>query len=410
MKSDIDALMAKRNLDAIIIVADEIYNPPLDYMMNDGHITTGLMIKRHGAQPVLYVSSMETEEAARSGYEVRIYNDPGLIALVQEHKDISRGHAAWWGRILAACGLEGGRIGLYGAGDFSFILGRVALLKELCPQYEFVGETVLTGTLFDEAFATKGSDEIERLRSVAQRTDLVMQQTWDWLTSHHAEGGLLVGADGHTLTIGKVKRFVRKALLDVDLEDTAMIFAQGRDAGFPHSRGEDNDALKLGQAIVFDLFPRELGGGYFHDMTRTWSLGYATPEVQAAYDEVMTAFDIAIEMIKPGMPANQPQLAVLDYFESRGHQTLRTHPGTQQGYVHSLGHGIGLNIHEAPGMSHLSTATLAGGNAITVEPGLYYPEKGFGVRIEDSCIIESDGQVTPLTTFRKDLVVPIESR
>jgi Xaa-Pro aminopeptidase len=410
MKSDIDALMAKRGLDAMLIVADEIYNPPLDYMMNEGHVTTGLMIKLQGAQPVLYVSSMETEEAARSGYEVHVYNDPRLVALVQEHRDISRGHAAWWGEILAACGLAAGRVGVYGAGDFSFILGRVSLLGELCPQYQFVGETVLSGTLFDEAFATKGPDELERLRSVAERTDLVMQQTWDWLTGHHAEGGLVVAEDGHTLTIGRVKRFVRRALLDVELEDTAMIFAQGRDAGFPHSRGRDDEALKLGQAIVFDLFPRELGGGYFHDMTRTWSLGYATPEVQAAYDEVMTAFDIAIETIKPGMPANQPQLAVLDYFEGRGHQTLRTHPGTQQGYVHSLGHGIGLNIHEAPGMSHLSTATLAAGNVITVEPGLYYPEKGFGVRIEDACIIEADGQVTPLTRFRKDLVLPIASR
>jgi Xaa-Pro aminopeptidase len=189
-----------------------------------------------------------------------------------------------------------------------------------------------------------------------------------------------------------------------------MIFAQGRDAGFPHNRGEEDQELRTGQPIVFDLFPREKGGGYHHDLTRTWSLDYATPEVQAVYDQVMEAYDIGVEMARAGVTAKSVQEAVQDYFEAQGYPTGRSQPGTQVGYVHGLGHGIGLNIHEAPNMSHLSQDTLKIGNVLTIEPGLYDPDKGYGVRVEDSCYIDDNGQVVSLTPFRKDLVLPLKRR
>lgn len=74
----------------------------------------------------------------------------------------------------------------------------------------------------------------------------------------------------------------------------------------------------------------------------------------------------------------------------------------------SLGHGIGLNIHERPGIGHLSSDTFRPGNVITIEPGLYYPERELGVRIEDSLYIDAAGQLLPLTRFKKDLVIPLK--
>lgn len=187
-----------------------------------------------------------------------------------------------------------------------------------------------------------------------------------------------------------------------------MIFAQGRDAGVPHSRGQDAMPLQLGQSIVFDLFPRERGGGYHHDMTRTWCIGYAPPEVQAAYDHVMTAFDIGLEAFGVGKPTYLTQEAVLDYFEAQGHPTGRNQPGTQNGYVHSLGHGIGLEIHERPSMSHLNKEDVFQvGNVITIEPGLYYPEAGYGIRVEDAFLVREDGTLESLSPFKKDLILPL---
>ncbi len=254
---------------------------------------------------------------------------------------------------------------------------------------------------------TKDADEIARIKSVAARTSQVWRATWDFISSHSAEGDTVVTGDGSALTIGDVKRFVRRELLDRDLEDDAMIFAQGSDGGHPHSRGENDQVLKLGQAIVFDLFPRELGGGYYHDSTRTWSIGYATPEVQEIYQQVMDAFDIAVDNFRPNIPARALQEAVQDYFESKGHPTTRSEPSTDVGYVHSLGHGVGLNIHERPSLSHLSKDTLPPGSVISIEPGLYYPERGFGVRIEDLCYVSASGELVSLTDFHKELVLPL---
>jgi len=408
MKSELDGLMRQRGLDAIVIWVDDFQSAPFDYLTGGAHVTRGLLIRRADAPAVLYASSMETEEAARSGLEVHIYNGPELAALVSETGDAALAAAHWWGEVQRRCGITTGTVGLYGSGDIAFMLTRAAQLREICPEITFVGEPDLNLPLFSVLYETKDADELLRLRSVAARTDQVLQATWDFIASHHAEGDRVVSTDGEPLTIGAVKRFVRRTLLDYDLEDTGMIFAQGRDAGFPHSRGEADMELRTGQSIIFDLFPREIGGGYFHDVTRTWSIGHASEQVQQAYEQVLEAFDIAQEFIRPGMPASAPQNAVLDYFERRGHQSLRSHPGTQQGYVHSLGHGIGLTIHESPGMSHVSKDTLRAGNVITIEPGLYYPEEGFGVRVEDACYIDDAGTLIPLTTFRKDLVLPLQ--
>jgi Xaa-Pro aminopeptidase len=162
--------------------------------------------------------------------------------------------------------------------------------------------------------------------------------------------------------------------------------------------------------IVFDLIPREFGSGYIHEQTRTWSIGYAPEEVQKTYDTVMRAFELASEAYEePGQPAYTLQEAVLDYYEDLGHPTQRSQPSTTNGYIHTLGHGIGLNIHERPSISHVQrNDRLQAGNVLTIEPGLYYPEKGYGVRVEDSVYIDEDGKMVTLTDFHKKLVIELK--
>lgn len=410
MKSDLDQLMAARGLDALIAYCNETYSPPLYYLSNGAHVTRALVIKKLGSEPIFFVNSMEVEEAAKSGLKVYTENELGLPELVKElNGDREKAWPIFWERCLRTAGVEGGKVGVYGVVEVSLMLGLVRAIEAAYPQYTFVAEMGLNSlSLFDEAYLTKDADEIIRMRSVAARTSQALQATWDFIASHVADGERVVNANGEALTIGAVKRFVRRTLLDYDLEDTGMIFAQGRDGGFPHSRGEDDMELRLGQAIVFDLFPQEIGGGYFHDCTRTWSLGYATPEVQEAYNQVMDAFDISVEVFRPGMPAKNMQNVVQDYFESKGHPTTRSQPSTDVGYTHSLGHGLGLNIHERPSISHISPDTLQRGNVFSIEPGLYYPDRGFGVRVEDTVYVDENGELVTLTDFPKTLVLPIQ--
>lgn len=411
MKSDLDNLMAARGLDALIAYANEVYSPPVDYLSNGARVTRAMIIKQRGGEPIFVVNAMEVEEAAKSGLKVYTESELGLADLVKElGGDREKAQPVFLERCLRKAGVDGGTIGIYGVVEFGYLLALTRRFEQEYPQYHFAAEMGLNSlSLFDEAYTTKDDDEITRMRSVAARTSQVLQAAWDFIASHTADGERVIDDSGEALTIGAVKRFVRRTLLDYDLEDTDMIFAQGRDGGFPHSRGEDDTELRLGQAIVFDLFPREIGGGYFHDCTRTWSLGYAAPEVQEAYDQVMDAFDIAVEVFRPGIPAKALQDAVHDYFESKGHATPRSHPGTNTGLVHSIGHGLGLNIHERPSISHISRDTLQRGNVFSIEPGLYYPERGFGIRVEDTVVVNQHGELVALTDFPKTLVLPLNS-
>ena len=277
------------------------------------------------------------------------------------------------------------------------------------PQYQFVGEMGMT--LFDEAYVTKDADEIARIRSVAARTSAVWQATWDFIAAHRAEGETVVKDDGSPLTIGDVKRFVRRELLDRDLEDDAMIFAQGRDGGFPHSRGEAEHAAQAGSADCLRPVPARTGRRLLprqHPHLVDW-LRHAGSRagVSAGHGRFRRG---GRQLPRQHARAKVLQEAVQDYFESKGHPTTRSNPATSVGYVHSLGHGVGLNIHERPSIGHLSKDTLQPGNVISIEPGLYYPERGFGVRIEDLCYVDASGELVDLTDFHKELVLPLERR
>lgn len=406
MKSDLDQLMAQRGIDALIILPGENEDPYRTYLSN-GARHSGAVVKRQGHAPVLIVNGMEIDEAAKSGLPTHSYEDFGYGQLAAEHKTDRDGLSrAFYGRVFDELGVQG-QVAFYGVADVNHAYHVISLLARSFDTIRVITEPA-RATIFDVAYETKDSDEVARLKDVARRTSAVMRATRDWIATHRAQDGLVVTADGSPLTIGDVKRKVRGELFAQDLEDPeGMIFAQGRDAAIPHSRGEADQPLRVGQTIVFDLFPRE-PGGYFHDMTRTWCIGYAPEEVQAAYDDVMEAYERSVEMCKPGMPTNALQKAVCEYFEAQGHPTVLNSPGTSSGYVHSLAHGLGLNVHEAPYFpTHFEQYRLQPGNVFTIEPGLYYPERGYGIRVEDTVYLNAEGALVTLTECPTDLVIEL---
>jgi Xaa-Pro aminopeptidase len=168
--------------------------------------------------------------------------------------------------------------------------------------------------------------------------------------------------------------------------------------------------LALGQTIVFDIFPCEVGGGYFFDMTRTLCLGCAPPEVEKAYQDVYDCVEMLVDAYEAGQEARRYQQLTCEFFEERGHPTVASDPQIESGYVHSVGHGLGLAVHEEPWFQDTpdNTEVLKPGHVFTCEPGLYYPDKGFGIRIEDVIWIDSDGVVHNLTNFPKGLVVEVK--
>ncbi|MCY3780084.1 MAG: Xaa-Pro peptidase family protein [Chloroflexi bacterium] len=409
MKSDIDRLMLEREFDAIIVTGGEEFNSARYYLSNGAQITHGTIFKLRDKPALLVCSRMELEEAAKSGLDVKTDVELGYHERYRDAEgDSIKATGLHWSDVLGVLGLSAGRVGLYGTWQINKTIALYRMLQAELPAYTFVVEE--KATLIEEAMVTKDADEIARIRSVAERTNAVMELAWERISRLRPDGDYLLDEEGRRATIGDIKDLVRRELMARGLEDTNMIFAQGRDGGFPHSRGEADMPLRLGQTIVFDLFPRELGGGYHHDMTRTWCIGYAPSEVRADYDTVMEAFDIAVETFGMGKPTHLMQEAVLDHFESEGHATSRSEPATMEGYLHSLGHGVGIEIHEGPSISHLRRDDVFQiGNILTIEPGLYYPERGYGVRVEDMFVVDESGQLVSLSPFRKDLVIPLKS-
>lgn len=405
MKRDLDQLMAERELDALVIVKEgHDPNMPIDYLTGGVSLGNALLLKRRDHAPVLICGAFERDEAARSGFDVRIFSDYDTEELRKPADgDRVKERVLLWNRLFSEFGV-GGRVGFYGRVNPSM---GFHVLSALAAQPGFEVAVEKDTDLFLAAARTKDAAEIERLIAVGKRTGVVVGETLDFIRGHRVKDETLVKADGAPLTIGDVKRFIRARLLEHDLEEPEpTIFAQGRDGAVPHSTGENSEALRLGRPIVFDIFPREAGGGYFHDMTRTWCFGYAPDEVQQTYEHVMEAFNTVRPAYKAGEKCVAYQDMVCDVFERYGHVTIRQNEQTLEGYIHSLGHGIGLNIHESPRFSHRAPNDVVEiGNVFTVEPGLYYPDKGFGVRVEDSVYVDADGSVKSLTDFPKDLVI-----
>jgi Xaa-Pro aminopeptidase len=397
--------MQSRQFDAIVVMGHATENYALNYMTNGAALTEGIVVKKRDEAPVLICGSMEREEAAKSGLTIETFNDYNLFQLAQEEGSIFEARLKMMVAIFERHGLQG-KVSFYGLGDPGQSYVMLTRLSQMLPDITITGETETS--IFDEAFTTKDGDELTALRSVAERTNQVMAETVDFVKGHRVKDSRLVKDDDSPLTVGDVKQYVRMRLIYHRLEEAdGMIFAVGRDGGVPHSRGEDSDVLELGRCIVFDLFPRDLGGGYFHDMTRTFCLGYAPPEIQHAYDQVRMTFDEVMKALAIGEKAARYQELTCELLEEMGHPTIRSNSNTQEGYVHSLGHGLGLQIHARPRLSPVSTETVQPGQVFTVEPGLYYPSKGYGVRIEDTVYADRDGTFHSLTPFPKDLVIPV---
>lgn len=409
MKADLDRLMAERNLDGILVVGNSHGNQVMNYLTGGAHLEQALILKRRHGPLTLVHGAMERDTAAATGLTLvnrdQTYNHYDLLK--KHNGNRLAAQIDYLRQVFRDQKLQG-RVGIYGFSDVGAAFTLFNHLQDSLSNAELVGE--YEDSLFTSLRQTKDDGEIAELRQAGRLTGLVVGETFDFIRSHAVRQETVVRSDGEPLTIGDVRSFLRGRLHHVGMaENNDTIFSQGRDAGVPHNRGNDAAPLRLGQSIIFDIFPAR-PSGYVHDMTRTWSLGYATDEVLLAWEECKEIFDRAVASLAVGQPCQRYQIMTCEYFESKGHKTPLNHPGTQEGYVHSLGHGIGLDVHEEPRLSHVAgnDTLLQPGHVISVEPGLYYPERGFGVRIEDSFAFSEAGELINLTQFPYDLVIAMK--
>jgi Xaa-Pro aminopeptidase len=237
---------------------------------------------------------------------------------------------------------------------------------------------------------------VEALREVKDAGEMALLR----LACEAADAALadLVSRGG--LQPGRSERQVSRELESLMLDHGAdgisfeTIVATGANSAVPHHRPTDA-VLSTGDFVKIDF--GALVGGYHSDMTRTFVLGRAADWQLDIYELVASAQREGREALLPGVSCSEVDAAAREVIAKAGYG---------DNFSHGLGHGVGLQIHEAPGIGATSVGTLLAGSAVTVEPGVYLPSRG-GVRIEDTLIVGSDPSVAPelLTRFPKELAI-----
>ena len=406
MKNEIQSLMKRDGISAIWITGAGAHNPYMVYMTGGGHVTNSDLFVFAHKDPVLYCYPMEREEAEKSGFETHMYTEfPIKEYLKQASGDRTLAMAFRIIQLLQMNSVNEGKVLIYGTGEINKLFPLFDAVNSHSGSLELIGAG--EHNLLQEAMMTKTPEEIDRIRSVGEKTIKVVSRVEHLLTTASVIDQQLY-LNGKPLTVGNVKAKIDLWLAELGLENPeGTIFAIGRDAGIPHSSGTAEDVIKLGQTIVFDIFPCEKGGGYFHDFTRTWSLGYASPEVEKAYEHVKQTYQSIIRQLKVNAPFKNSQTQTCEEFRELGHPTIMEDPALLEGYIHSVGHGVGLNIHELPfsGKTAGDSEILAPGTVFTIEPGLYYPSKNFGIRLEDTYVVTQDGNFETLVDYPMDLEI-----
>jgi len=261
-------------------------------------------------------------------------------------------------------------------------------------------EVVVDRDLFNNRRRSKNDTELQGIRRAQRACEAALDAARELLRNAEPNGAGLE-LDGQPLTCERIKRVIEDVFADHEVEGSEMIVAHGPQTAVGHNMGSGQ--LAPNEPIVFDLFPRDKSTGCYADMTRTYVVGEPSEEVQEWYTLVKQALDSSTAGVKPGVNGRALFQDVCEHFQQAGYKTqLSKAPGEvlEDGFFHSLGHGVGLEVHELPSMGRTGQ-DLIPGDVITIEPGLYRSGYG-GLRLEDLVLVTEDGYEV-ITNYPYDL-------
>jgi Xaa-Pro aminopeptidase len=262
-------------------------------------------------------------------------------------------------------------------------------------------ELAVDQDVFDDRRRAKTGAQLAGMRRAQRAAEAAMDTCRELLRRAEIVGGEL-HLDGEQLTVERVKADMNVAFAAHDTTADEYIVAPGAQGAVGHDMG--SGPIPPHTPLVVDIFPRDNGSAVYTDMTRTFVVGDVPDDVREWHRLCKEALDAAVAEIHAGADARAVFDVTCDIFEAAGEPTLRTKkPGEtlSDGFFHGLGHGVGLEVHEEPGMGLLSRKKLVAGDAVTVEPGLYRAGYG-GVRLEDIVLV-TEGGAEVITDYPYDL-------
>jgi Xaa-Pro aminopeptidase len=373
----------------VLIIADTVRSPELRHEVPLA-VPDPFLYAEVGGKRSVVVGSMEASriEELGTGVEVLTYEDVGVDELLKRGLDF---YAHEREMHLAACRLLGLESGVT---PTTFPLGIADHLRangiELTADQGFL----------DERRRVKTGQELAGIRRACRAVEAGVAVGVELLrTAQRTNGVLALG--GEPLTCERVKLEVERAFADHGAAAEEFIVSHGSQTAVGHDGG--SGPIAADDIVLFDLFPRDRESACYSDFTRTFSLGAPSDELAEYHRLAKDALDLAVAAVKPGVKGSDIHRMVCDFFHDHGYKTqLHKEDGESlvDGYFHATGHGVGLEVHERPGVGRIESEPLVAGDVIALEPGLYRHGYG-GVRLEDLVLVTEDGAEV-LTQFSYD--------
>src|SRR5262245_27572327 len=372
----------------VLIYADTHRSPELRHEVPVAIGDAFLYVERNGSRH-LVVSALEAARLEGFGFEIHPYEELGL-------DELRRSGMSWLEiddevplRAVCALGVEKAIV----PATFPLLLADKLRAQgvELAPDQEF----------FVERRRVKSDDELAGIRRAQAAAEAGMSAARD-LLRRATQNGSGLEVDGEPLTSERVKTAIAQAFIGNGATGDEFIVSHGSQSAIGHHMGEGQ--IEAGEPIVIDLWPRDNQSGYCADMTRTYVVGDVPTELAEWHRLGLEALDQAVGDLRPGVTGRTVYDATCEIFESAGFPTQRTKdPGRplEEGFFHSLGHGVGLDVHELPVLGMVGHEQLLRGEVFALEPGLYRPGFG-GCRLEDLVVVTENG-AEKLTRFPYDL-------
>lgn len=381
MSTDLDEFLKNEGLDGILLFGDSLCHPDM-YYLSRFFSTDRFALLAKGRSTIL-VSGMEKGRAAleSSADTVESTSDYGIMEKLKSLGQPEKAYLEVLVEFLQAHHVQ--RLGM----PRSAPAGIYQELSQRLP-------VVLVESPFRRFRAVKRPEEITAITNVQRHCEEAMDAAVSLIGRSTPRQGQLY-LDGKPLTSERVRSAIEVRLLEGGCEAIGTIVCGAPASANPHDQG--TGPLPADAPIIIDIFPRSKTSRYFADMSRTVLRGEASLEVLEIYQAVKEAQQAGLDAIKAGVPGWEVHARVCDVFQEMGYPEH-----DDRGYIHSTGHGVGLEVHELP---HLGQGgeELQAGNVVTVEPGLYYPRLG-GVRLEDLVLVSPDGYRN-LTRYERRLIL-----
>ncbi|MDD5474486.1 MAG: Xaa-Pro peptidase family protein [Candidatus Methanoperedens sp.] len=374
--------------DAFLMASESAHNADMYYAT--GFLAYDSFIYLNSKNEKLLVSDMELGRARKESKvgEVLPTSRYGIMEKLRKHRDADAAYCEMIIEFLRSENIK--RIAV----PYNFPVQLADCLRK-----EGLGVIPIKSP-FREMREIKKQNEIKSIETAQRAGEKALSEALGAIRNASIRNGVL-WQDNAQLTTENVRAIIEKSLLSVGCEAPDIIIACGRGSSDPHWKGEGG--LIAGEPIVIDMVPMSKKERYYSDMTRTVTRGESEGELKDMYSAVLDSQDAAMKKIKAGVTGSEIHNIVCDLLEDRGYGTARGKSGEfTEGFIHSTGHGVGLDIHEGPSLGE-NGKELKAGAVVTVEPGLYYRKIG-GVRLEDVVLVTRSG-CKNLTMFEKNLVL-----